>query len=147
MNDAEFLAMMIKHHQDGIEMARLEENAGASNDVKALATRIRQGQERELAELQKHHKSAADGDSSHGAHMKKMEADSQRAMKRLQSASGAALDHAFADEMAKHHQQALDTVSRTTFSDPQLRSMAQKMSANQEQELAELKKHRKAGSH
>ena len=79
--------------------------------------------------------------------MKQMEADSQRAMKRLQSASGSALDHAFAEEMAKHHQQAIDMVSRTKFSDPELRSMAQKMATNQKQEIAELTKHQKAGSH
>ena len=147
MTDTDFVTMTIKHHQDGIEMSRLEEKGGASADVKALAAKIRQGQERELSELQAHQKSASAAGGDHAAHMKQMEADSQRAMKRLRSASGAALDHAFAEEMAKHHQQAIDMVSRTTFSDPQLRSMAQKMAANQKQELAELKKHQKAGSH
>lgn len=147
MTDVDFVAMTIKHHQDGIEMARVEEKGGASNDLKALAGKIREGQERELAELQKHQKGTANAGSGHAAHMKQMEADSQRAMKRLQSASGAALDHAFAEEMAKHHQQAIDMVSRTKFSDRELQSMAQKMAASQKQELAELKKHQKAGSH
>ena len=35
--------MTIKHHQDGIEMARVEEKGGASNDLKALAGKIREG--------------------------------------------------------------------------------------------------------
>ncbi|WP_291988628.1 DUF305 domain-containing protein [Luteitalea sp.] len=148
MTDAEFVAMTIKHHQDGIEMAGIEEKGGASNDVKALAARIRQGQERELAELQKHQKSSANaGSGGHAMHMKEMEADSQRAMTRLRSAPGSALDHAFADEMAKHHQQAIDMVGRTKFTDTELRAMAQKMAASQKQELGELKKHQKSSSH
>ena len=60
MTDVDFVAMTIKHHQDGIEMARIEEKGGASNDVKALAGKIRQGQERELAELQKHQKGSCE---------------------------------------------------------------------------------------
>ncbi|MGV3519952.1 DUF305 domain-containing protein [Luteitalea sp.] len=146
MSDAEFAMMMAKHHQDGIEMARLEESRGASADVKKLAAKIRQGQERELGPLQAQQRAGAAG-SDHAAHIKKMESESQRAMKRLRAASGAALDHAFAEEMAKHHQQAIDMVSRTSFTDPELRTMAQKMAANQKQELSELKKHQQAGSH
>jgi uncharacterized protein (DUF305 family) len=146
MTDTDFVTMTIKHHQDGIEMARLEESRGASADVKKLAAKIRQGQERELGPLQAQQRAGAAG-SDHAAHIKKMESESQRAMKRLRAASGAALDHAFAEEMAKHHQQAIDMVSRTSFTDPELRTMAQKMAANQKQELSELKKHQQAGSH
>ena len=49
MTDAHFVQMMLKHHQQGIEMARIEEKGGASAEVKALATKIRQSQEREMA--------------------------------------------------------------------------------------------------
>jgi len=41
MTDAMFVPMMIKHHQQGIEMARLEEERGSTAPVKALAAKIR----------------------------------------------------------------------------------------------------------
>jgi uncharacterized protein (DUF305 family) len=53
LTDAQFVPMMIKHHQQGIEMARLEEQRGSSASVKALAAKIRQSQGKELAELKK----------------------------------------------------------------------------------------------
>ena len=142
MTDAEFVAMMIKHHQDGIEMARVEEGRGSSAEVKALAAKIRQSQERELKELKAHsgHAAGAKGTSGHATHDKMMEQQSQATMKRLKSASGEALDHAFLEEMAKHHQMAIEMTERTKFQNAELRKLSQKMAAGQRQELAELKK-------
>ena len=145
MTDAEFVPMMIKHHQDGIEMARLEEQKGSSADVKALAMKIREGQERELADLKQHEShvasgAAAKGTSGHEGHDKMMAQQSQASMKRLQDASGDAADRAFVEEMAKHHQMAIDMVSRTKFQNAELRKMAATMAAGQRKELAELKK-------
>src|SRR5688572_25046641 len=54
LNDEHFLAMMIKHHQDGIELAKLEESKGSREPVKTLAAKIRAGQERELSEMKAH---------------------------------------------------------------------------------------------
>ena len=46
LTDASFVQMMSKHHQQGIEMARMEEERGASASVKQLAAKIRQSQEK-----------------------------------------------------------------------------------------------------
>ena len=54
LSDEHFLAMMIKHHQDGIELAKLEESKGSREAVKTLAAKIRAGQERELSEMKAH---------------------------------------------------------------------------------------------
>lgn len=128
-------------------MAKREEAEGAAAPVKALAAKIRQAQERELSELQGHsaHGAPSSEMASHAEHQK-MEQERQASMKRLQSASGDALDRAFLEEMAKHHQMAIDMVGRTTFTNAELRQMAQKMAAAQKQELSEIKRLQKKGS-
>lgn len=144
MTDAEWVGMMLKHHQDGIAMSRLEEKGGASSEVKALAAKIREGQERDVPDLQKHQSHVGAPGATHADDMKHMEAESQQSMKRLQSVSGPALDQAFVQEMSKHHQQAINMVTSTTFKHADVRAMAQKMASTQKQELAELKKHQSA---
>lgn len=141
MTDAMFVPSMIKHHQQGIEMARVEEERGASASVKALAAKIRQSQELELAELKAHseHATSATGTSGHTDH-DTMKQQGQMMMKRLKSASGSALDHAFLEDMSKHHQMAISMVEGAKLDDPELKKLAQKMVAGQRQELAELKK-------
>jgi uncharacterized protein (DUF305 family) len=140
MTDAMFVPMMIKHHQHGIEMARVEEERGSSASVKALAAKIRQSQEKELAELKAHAEHAAKGTSGHAEHDKMMEQQSQAMMTKLKSASGAALDHAFLEQMAKHHEGAIAMTEGAKLQDPELKKLAQKMLTGQRQELAELKK-------
>ena len=142
MTEAEFVPMMIKHHQDGIAMARHEEQNGSSAEVKALAAKIRQSQERELAELKSHgeHAGGTKGTSGHADHDKMMEQHSQATMKRLKSASGQALDHAFLEEMAKHHEQAIGMAESAKIQNAQLKQLVQKMISGQRQELSELKK-------
>lgn len=140
MTDAMFVPMMIKHHQHGIEMARLEEERGSSASVKALAAKIRQSQEKELAELKAHAEHVAKGTSGHAEHDKMMEQQSQSMMAKLKSASGAALDHAFLEQMAKHHEGAIAMTEGAKLKDPELKKLAQKMVAGQRGELAELKK-------
>jgi uncharacterized protein (DUF305 family) len=143
MTDAMFVPMMIKHHQHGIEMARVEEERGSSASVKALASKIRQSQEKELAELKahaEHAEHAAKGTSGHAEHDKMMEQHSQSMMTKLKSASGAALDHAFLEQMAKHHEGAISMTEGAKLEDPELKKLAQKMLTGQRRELAELKK-------
>jgi uncharacterized protein (DUF305 family) len=140
MTDAMFVPMMIKHHQHGIEMARVEEERGSSASVKALAAKIRQSQEKELAELKTHAEHVAKGASGHAEHDKMMELQSQSMMAKLKSASGAALDHAFLEQMAKHHEGAIAMTEGAKLQDPELKKLAQQMLTGQRQELAELKK-------
>ena len=69
-----------------------------------------------------------------------MEQNSQSMMAKLKSASGAALDHAFLEQMAKHHEGAIAMTESAKIEDPELKKLAQKMLTGQRQELAELKK-------
>jgi uncharacterized protein (DUF305 family) len=127
MTDAMFVPMMIKHHQHGIEMARLEEERGSSSSLKALAAKVRQSQEKELAELKAHAEHVAKGASGHAEHDKMMEQQSQSMMAKLKSASGAALDRAFLEQMAKHHEGAIAMTDGAKLQDPELKKSAQKM--------------------
>jgi uncharacterized protein (DUF305 family) len=144
MSDADFVHMMTKHHQGGIEMSKVEESKGSSAAVKALATKIRQGQERETAERAswtKRHAGTPSADAkSHDAMMQK---EHQATMAKLNGASGNALDQLFASEMAKHHEMAIQMIDTATLKDPELRKMAEKMKAGQTAELKELRQHAK----
>jgi uncharacterized protein (DUF305 family) len=140
MTDAMFVPMMIKHHQHGIEMARLEEARGSAAAVKALATKIRQSQAKELAELKAHAEHVAKGTSGQAEHGETMDLQSQSMIATLKSASGATLDHAFLEQMAQHHEGAIAMAEGAKLQDPELKKLAQKMVAGQRQELGELKK-------
>lgn len=49
--DRDFLMMMRRHHQSGIEMARQEVENGKDAEAKRLARKIIEGQEREVKEI------------------------------------------------------------------------------------------------
>lgn len=49
--DKDFVRMMRMHHQQGVDMAKVELDKGASPEVKAMAQRIVDAQQREIAEF------------------------------------------------------------------------------------------------
>lgn len=51
--DRMFLEHMIGHHQDGIDISILAEDSQAASRVKQLARKIREGQERDIAEMRR----------------------------------------------------------------------------------------------
>lgn len=138
MDDAHFAHMMAKHHQSGIEMAQLEEKAGASADVKQLAAKIRAGQQSELPILQAHarpHKA----DPKMAGHDKHQQKEHAAMMAKLKAAKGAALDKMFAEQMIRHHEQALMMIEHTRFKDAELKALADKIAASQKDEIQALK--------
>ena len=150
MSGKEFVTMMLQHHQDGIEMARIAEQKATTPEVKTLARKIREGQEREAQEMkpfadagpatprgtsgQQHQAHAAE----HQAHMQ----ESKNAIARVGKATGTAVDQTFLEEMSKHHQMAIQMTRSTRFDTARLKEMADKMTANQEREIDELKRTR-----
>jgi len=138
MGEAEFAYLMAKHHQGGIEMAQVEEKGGSAADVKSLAAKIRSGQQSEVPKLKAHAKGQPSAMASQ--HEKDMQKEHMASMAILKGAKGAALDKAFAEEMIKHHQSALQMISQADLKDSELKQMADKMAANQKQEIAELQK-------
>ena len=49
--DADFLLMMIPHHQSAIDMARIELEQGDDDETKAMAQAVIDAQEKEIAEM------------------------------------------------------------------------------------------------
>lgn len=136
--DADFAYLMGMHHRSGIEMAKAEEARGSSSEVKRLAAKIRRGQERDLPTLTQYG-SKAKNSGMVASHEKQMEKEHQASMAKLKSATGGAVDKAFAEEMSKHHQKALDMIKQAHLADSRLKQATDKMAAAQKQELAELK--------
>lgn len=142
MPDGQFVPMMIKHHEEGIAMARMEEQRGSAASVKALAKSIRESQERDLPELKAHaaHATGTDAKTSTAQHAPMMDEMSKATMTRLKAASGAALDRAFVEEMITHHQIAISVMEGAKLQNAELKKLSEKMLAGQRRELAELKK-------
>jgi len=78
--------------------------------------------------------------SAHADHGTMMEQQSQSMMAKLKSASGTALDHAFLEQMSKHHAMAISMTEGAKLQDAELKKVAQKMVTGQRQELREIEK-------
>ena len=154
LHDREFTEMMLRHHRHGIELAKLEESRGSREDVKQLATKIREGQERELQELEAIDRKlgraaespapkGTSGHEGHGTAMQKphqmMEQMSAMSKEAVGTASGPAADEAFLEQMSKHHRMALQMIGKAQLKDAGLRELSDKMAAGQKRELQELK--------
>ena len=50
--DADFLLMMIPHHQSAVDMARIELEQGDDEETRAMAEKVIEAQEAEIAEMQ-----------------------------------------------------------------------------------------------
>jgi uncharacterized protein (DUF305 family) len=137
LSDGDFANLMIKHHREGIEMAKIEESGGASDAVKALAAKIRQGQEKDIAELNAFAKKHKATDMA-ATHEKEMQKEHMQTMSKLKNAKAESLDQAFVTEMIRHHQSALEMTKQAQFKDHGLHAFADRMSKNQRAELQEL---------
>jgi uncharacterized protein (DUF305 family) len=147
MSEKDFVPMMLQHHEDGIEMARIAEQKATSPAVKALARKIREGQERESHEMKPFagRTDTPRGTTGQGGHQAEHEQhmqESKKAIERIRAATGKAVDVAFLDEMTKHHEMAIRMTNETHFDTAKLKQMAEKMKANQTKEIGELKRTR-----
>lgn len=173
--DQKFVGMMIEHHEQGIEMARLAQQRAQRAEIKQFAEKTADKQQKDIEELKAmpggktsdHHASTTSDTSQHGtshastshdsagaptgrtAH----DASSHEAMKsetmtKLQSAQGAEFDRAFTDEMINHHNMAIEMaqLAQSRASDSEVKQFAQKSIEAQKKEVAELKGFRRGSS-
>lgn len=113
--DVAFVADMVPHHAQALEMAALAEDRAADPRVTALASRIAADQAPEIttmqAWLEQNGLPAADEDGRHGGHgMPGMATEADLA--RLVAAKGPAFDRLFLELMTEHHQGALAMVEK-----------------------------------
>jgi uncharacterized protein (DUF305 family) len=121
-NDADvmFAQMMIPHHEQALEMARLADGRASDAEIKTLAAEIEKAQDPEIRTMKSWLKawgkpeSAGEsmpgmdhgsGGTDHGSGMPGMMSDED--MKKLEAAKGTEFDRMFAELMIEHHEGAI----------------------------------------
>lgn len=99
-SDEDFLAMMIPHHQEAIDTAKIILEKSANAELKELAENIVATQTAEIAQMQEW------GAKWHGTDFKASEKYMEM-MPDLTKLSGEELDQAFITGMIKHHKMAI----------------------------------------
>lgn len=136
--DHDFATMMRMHHEGAVEMADLELKQGTNAPTKALASRIKAANQREIKEMTQFlssHKPVASPKAKMGQSGMKAMHDGKHSM------NGKA-DHDFASMMVEHHQQAVD-MSRVFLKEgktAKMKTLANSIIREQTKEIAELKK-------
>jgi uncharacterized protein (DUF305 family) len=140
--DVTFVRMMIPHHQQAVDMAKLATEKATDQRVKDLATRIQGAQDPEIQELTALLESwgveeMSDMDhnsmSGHG-----MMTDDQ--MAQLEQATGADFNQMWLEMMIEHHDGAV-TMAETQVakgSDPDAKALAEQVIDVQEAEVTEM---------
>ena len=135
--DHDFAMMLKMHHQSAVEMADLEIKQGMNASVKALATRIKATNQKEIKELDQFlnsHKPMSSSSTLGKTGMAVMHS-------RTHSMTGK-VDHDFASMMAQHHQQGVD-MARAFLKEaktPTMKMLANNVIKQQTKEIGELKK-------
>ena len=106
-DDAMFLAMMIPHHEQAVEMSQLAATNGASPEVQKLAATIAAAQAPEITQMQGLLEAAgALGEiGKHTGHMDGLLSEEQ--INELRNARGADFDRLYLEGMIAHHEGAI----------------------------------------
>ena len=146
-SDLNFTQMMIPHHEQAIEMAdiALDPLVGASDSVKAIATRIKNAQDSEVTKMKAFltsWKERLTGDSSdhHSDQMSGML--SAEDLKKLSSLRGAEFDRAWMTDMIEHHEGAIEMAKDVLKDgkDSAVKALANLVATVQDSEILEMKK-------
>lgn len=146
--DLEYIDLMIMHHRDGIEMARLAETKAETAEVKEFAGRVIADQEKDIAELQARREQLYPGEEeADGINLKnkrmsvgEMKKMAEADMKKLEAASGKAFDHLFLDTLTRHHQMAIEMSNTqiTKGDSAELKKFSRETIAKQNKEIGEM---------
>lgn len=135
--DHDFAMMLKMHHQSAVDMSDMEIKQGKNAQVKALGTKIKTNNQKEIKELDQFlssHKPMS-GSSKLG----------QQGMEIMHSGKHSMngnVDHDYASMMAQHHQQGID-MARVFLKEgktEKMKIMANNVIKVQTEEMAELKK-------
>ena len=148
--DLQFLDMMLMHHSDGVKMAQMGVDKAQNADVKALAQKMADGQQKDIGEMQKMRDEHFSGQPKQEMMMVKkremtsemMEKMAEEDMRKLEAASGAEFDRTFLDVFMKHHQMALDMSKEETSrgKDAEVKKKAREIISVQTKEMGEMKR-------
>lgn len=134
-SEAQFIEMMSKHHQDGIEMAKMAQQKSENKEVKKMSQKIINDQSKDIAKLQTWKKKWHANESAN-AEMPKMD------MSKLQGSNGKEFDQAFVEMMAKHHEDgvAMAKAAMPNLTHKEVKDFASKSVQKQTTEISKLEK-------
>ncbi|WP_030171356.1 DUF305 domain-containing protein [Spirillospora albida] len=139
--DITFAQMMVPHHRQAIEMARLAESRAASSEVRSLAADIEKAQGPEIEQLSAWLTSWGSPLPSgmHHEGMPGMMGDRQ--LKDLAAADGKAFDKAFLELMIVHHEGAVEMAEteQAKGAFPAAKAMAGRIASSQTAEIATMR--------
>jgi uncharacterized protein (DUF305 family) len=142
-NDADFryVKMMIKHHEQALEMTGLVPSRVANETVKSFASRIADTQAPDIKAMQAWLARAGGGPAHDESHDKMQGMATAEQLAALKAASGPAFDRMFLELMAKHHEGAvaMATDLLQTGSDVFVEEMAQDVISTQQKEIGQMK--------
>lgn len=138
-DDIEFAYLATRLHTGAIEVSKLEESRGRSPLIKALAAKIRDGQEHVRPLLIQHARNAAKNPAI-AAIDRQMQDAHQQAMTRMKAARGATIDREFVVEMIRVHDTMLQLLKRSRIADPALKTLANRIGTEHSDELVELRR-------
>lgn len=143
--DVKYVQDMVVHHRQAIDMAVLAPTRARAAKVKAIASRIKDSQEPEIAYLvswlqgegqkvpEAHHGAAHEGMAGMA---------SPEEMAALKAASGEAFDRLFLDLMIKHHQGAVEMSTKVLIDGSQraIQELANDVGAGQAAEIGRMRR-------
>ena len=142
-SDKDFASMMKIHHMGATEMARLQLAQGTDQQVKDMAQRMMDEQQREIGELdaflaRDDHNSAGQNQNSpfYDRVMKEMDK-----LKMDDANHSGSVDQQFVQMMIPHHQGGIamaDLYLKTGAQDQKLKAMAGKIKTDQQKEIQQL---------
>lgn len=142
--DVMFAQMMIPHHQQAVEMSEIAlATSDASNEVRQLATEIKQAQDPEIHTMEGWLKAWGESPTpsgmDHGAVGSGMMSDADMAA--LDQASGTAFDQKWVSMMIDHHEGAIDMARQVlaTTEDPEVKTMADAIIEAQTAEISRMR--------
>ncbi len=140
-DDAMFLAMMIPHHEQAVEMSKLAATNGASPEVQKLASTIAAAQAPEITQMQGLLQAAgALGEiGKHTGHMDGLLSEEQ--INELRNARGADFDRLYLEGMIVHHEGAISMAQNVIDSggNPAVVTLAQTIIDAQTSEISQIK--------
>lgn len=149
--DKDFASMMTMHHQHGIRMVDVLQQHGQSAELKALGAKIKAEQQEEIKTMAPHASASGTAAAGHegmagmnhaqgnGKGSAELHAIMEEGKAMPMTMSGN-VDQDFATMMTMHHQQAvqMSDVQLTQGKHAELKALAQKMKAAQQQEIKQL---------
>lgn len=140
--DRAFVAQMIPHHEDAVDMAKIAQRRGSSAYVKRLADDIVRTQTAEIATLRAADQRLENAGVTTGSlgvpeHMMGMDDDPAS----LKTATP--FDPAFLTMMIPHHEGAIEMANAELEKgkNPQLKALAQTIITAQQREITEMRQH------